>query len=65
MTPGEVVVKEFGGVRETARQLGMSHSAVWKWTQKGVIPAANLTLILQVAKIKKVNITEKDLIHGR
>lgn len=65
MTPGEIVVNEFGGIREAARQLGLAPNAVFLWKKSGVVPTRSLKLVLEVAKLKKLKITEKDLIYGR
>ncbi len=72
MSPAEVVIAAFGGVRATARALGRSPSAVSKWAKPkrergtgGQIPTAAREIIIALAQKNGMNITDADLIHGR
>jgi len=39
-TPYELVISEFGGVRELARQVGRDAGSVSKWRKQGTIPTS-------------------------
>lgn len=73
MTPAEVVIKEFGGIRELARALEIHPSSVWQWKQPrnsgrgrdGLIPSDFHETILNLAKLRQVTVTPTDLVLGR
>jgi len=72
MKPAEYVVKQFGGVRKTARTIGRSPAAVCKWNKSkadgglgGTVPKGLQTTILQMAEDLELDITPADLILGR
>jgi hypothetical protein len=72
LNPAQYVVKVFGGVRKTAREIGRSPSSVSKWNKPvaakglgGEIPRLSQRAVLHVAKIKKLDITAEDIIFGR
>jgi hypothetical protein len=72
ISPAEIVISAFGGVRATARAIGRSPGAVCKWKHRrenkgcdGFIPSAAQREILRVASKKKINITLDDLAFGR
>jgi hypothetical protein len=67
MTPAEKVIKAFGGVRPTARVLGLEPSTVSYWVNrkkkkaKGSIPVWHHKNILKVANQLKIPLTKDDL----
>lgn len=72
LTPAEYVINVFGGVRKSGRALGRTASAISKWTRSdknggcgGRIPSRMQEIILQVARIQKLDITPEDLVTGR
>ena len=71
-SPAQHVVNQFGGLRRTARKLGLSHTAVWLWLQPasrrgsgGKIPNRLQSKIRQIAIEEGRDITYEDLIDGR
>lgn len=72
LTPAQILVLRFGGVRKTARAIGRSPAAVSKWTKnetreglKGTIPSAVQPHILMLARKLGLDLTAEDLILGR
>lgn len=71
-SPAEHVIRVFGGVRATARAIGRAHTAVVLWRKPkaeggtgGKIPNAAITVIADLARRQKLDITADDLIYGR
>lgn len=72
MTPAEVVVSEFRGVRTAPRALGLAASTITRWSypvekggQGGNVPGKHHQNILAVAKERRLKIVLRDLWHGR
>lgn len=65
LTPAKHVVKQFSGIRQTAKALGRTRATVWKWTKLEYIPAAMHKKILELAGERSLDITPSDLILGR
>jgi hypothetical protein len=65
LTPAEIVITTFGGVRATARELGCDPSAVSRWKRTGHIPNLYQRRILELAWSRGVDLTAHDLIFGR
>lgn len=72
ITPAELVIELFGGLRPTARILGRSHSAVNQWRKPkshggcdGFIPRLIIHKVLDIAERDGLKITAIDLIIGR
>ena len=65
ISPAECVIRAFGGVRSTARAIGVEPSAVSRWRKRGPIPTGSLLIVLEKAKELGLDITSDDLIHGR
>jgi hypothetical protein len=72
LTPAEYVVEIFGGVRKAGVALGRTASSISKWKKSdknggcgGRVPSRMQEVVLQVARIKKLDITAEDLINGR
>lgn len=70
MTPADKVIEAFGGVRATARALGINSSSVSRWRMPadkrgldGRVPSIHQATILRLAKQSGLNITAADLIH--
>jgi hypothetical protein len=67
LTPAQVVVMTFEGVRATARVLEMSPGAVSRWQtlRHGRVPGRHhITLLDEAKKIHK-ELTPHDLVYGR
>lgn len=72
LTPAAYVIREFGGVRKLARELGKSPSTVSRWPKPkqkggsdGRIPSDEQLPILELAKKRGLDVTPADLIYGR
>jgi hypothetical protein len=72
LNPAQYVVHCFGGVRKAGIALGRTASAISKWNKSdknfgcgGRIPSRMQEVILEVARIKKLDITAQDLVLGR
>lgn len=70
-SPANAVIEAFGGVRQTARALGVSPSTVSRWNSrdrnkkhKGTIPSSMHLAIISASKRKRLNITPYHLIYG-
>ncbi len=70
MTPADKVIEAFGGVRATARALGINSSSVSRWRMPadrrgldGRVPSIHQAKILRLARAAGLNITPADLIH--
>ena len=60
-TPAETVIYKFGGVVKASRALGVGHSVVSMWKQKGLIPAKHQDRVKQALGSK---ITYKEIVVG-
>jgi hypothetical protein len=71
LSPAQYVVRVFGGVRKAARAIGRAPGAVSAWKAPkphgcdGRVPASAMKCILRAAQAQGLDITERDLIHGR
>lgn len=72
MTPAELVIQKFGGVRSLARKLDIDHSSVARWPKpkaergsNGLIPSQYHTRLLDMALHEGIELTAHDLIYGR
>ncbi len=65
ITPAEVVISTFGGVRPTARALGLTPPAVGYWRRTGSIPTKQIPRIVAAAQRLGVCLTSDDLVRGR
>ena len=71
LSPAQVVVQEFGSLREVGRVLGLVHTSPRLWLQPkpvgsgGLIPSTHHLPLLAEAKKRGLKLTEVDLIHGR
>lgn len=65
LTPVDICIKEFGGVRKLAKAMGIDPAAVSRWKKRGTVPAYIQKKLLIDAKQKGYAITAEDLIFGR
>ena len=72
LTPAELVIKLFGGVRAAAREIGRNPGAVSRWNSSklkggtgGMVPSAAQRIILKIAKKKRLKITLEELNYGK
>lgn len=63
LTPSQYVIKQFGGVTATARLIGRDPSTVSRWGR--FVPQKLHDRVLEAAKRRHIDITERDLIRGR
>lgn len=70
MSPAELVINRFNGVRPLARLLDVDHSSVVRWPQPkprglgGTIPSRHHAKLLELAKAHKIKLTASELIYG-
>lgn len=70
LSPAEVVIDRFGGVRPLARLLDLDHSSVARWPKPkprglgGFIPSNHHQKLLALATAKGIKLSPKDLIYG-
>jgi hypothetical protein len=65
LTPVDLAVKLFGGVRALARAVGRDPAAVSRWKKSGCIPSSVQLHLLRVAKSQGLDLTAHDIIFGR
>lgn len=63
-TPYELVISEFGGVRELARQIGRDAGSVSKWRRQGTIPTSIQKKVLERAWELGYNLSAHTIIFG-
>lgn len=65
LTPVDICIKAFGGVRKLAKAMGIDPAAVSRWKKRGTVPAYIQKKLLTVAKAQGLEISADDLIFGR
>lgn len=69
MSPAEVVIDVFGGIRAAARVLDIEPSTVWRWRWEtrcaGRIPNEHLRPLLDAAQKLGKRLTLEELVWGR
>lgn len=65
LTPVQLAIELFGGVRKLARAIGRDSAAVSRWQKYGTIPTSAQIRVLQVAQEKGIELTAHDVIYGR
>ncbi len=65
LTPVEVCIKEFGGIRPMARQINRNCGSICKWQKSGLVPTSIQRTILEKSWELDLNITPYELIMGR
>lgn len=63
MTPKDVVIKVFGGVRATARACNLTHPAVSQWGDN--VPSRHHQKLIRAAQAGGKLLTPIDLVYGR
>lgn len=70
LTPAELVIRRFRGVRRLARLLKLDHSSVARWPKPkprglgGFIPSVHHKTLLQLASEGDINLSTDELIYG-
>jgi transposase-like protein len=71
MTPADIVISRFQGVRPLARLLGKDPSTIHRWRKpaakgglNGRVPSAAQVRLLELAKERGVALTAEELING-
>lgn len=69
--PAELVVARFGGVRETAAELGVARAQVYRWFRAkaeggtgGLIPSHHQVTLLRVAARRGIPLAPDDFFFG-
>ena len=67
LSPAEYVIHVFGGVRATARAIGVTPTSISKWTRReeGTVPTSKMKKIIKKAELLGLDITPDDLVLGR
>lgn len=72
MTPAEVVIDVFGGVRATARVAQVNPSTVCRWLKRredggtgGMVPSEHMEQLLAAAQAMRKVLTAEHLIRGK
>lgn len=70
-SPADNVISAFGGVRATARALGLNSSSVSRWRMPpekrglgGRVPSVHQAVILRIARETGLALNASDLIHA-
>lgn len=65
LNPAEVVIKAFGGLRATARAMGLTPPSICYWRRNGIIPGRQMTRVLKIAAEKGIKLAHRDVVEGR
>ena len=65
LSPQQVVVRSFGGVRKTAAATGCDCAAVSRWGKTGLIPAKYQRRVLETAWAMGLDLSAHDVVFGR
>lgn len=65
ITPVELVISMFGGVRKLAKCIGRDPAAVSRWRKNGLVPTQVQRKVLEAAIAREINITAHDIVYGR
>lgn len=65
ITPVELAIDMFGGVRKLAKSIGRDPAAVSRWRKGGLIPTQVQRKLLAAAAAREINITAHDIVFGR
>ena len=65
VTPYEIVIEAFRGIRPAARLLGLDPAQVCRWRRSGLIPAPYQRRVLEAAWRRGIDLTAHDLVCGR
>lgn len=64
ISPVDLVIDLFGGVRKLARAIGRDPAAVSRWKRSGVLPTSVQKKVLEKAWERGINVTAHDVIFG-
>lgn len=65
ITPVDLAIDMFGGVRKLAKSIGRDPAAVSRWRKAGLVPTQAQRRVLAAAQERDINITAHDIIFGR
>lgn len=65
ITPVELAINMFGGVRKLAKCIGRDPAAVSRWRRSGLVPTQVQRKLLAAAAAREINITAHDIVFGR
>ena len=65
ITPVEIAITAFGGVRALARALNRDPAAVSRWKKSGTVPTNVQKTLLETAWERGIKMTAHDLVFGR
>jgi hypothetical protein len=65
MTPVEIAIAEFGGVRKLARSIDRDPAAVSRWKKSGCVPTNVQRSLLETAWGLGIKLTAHQIIFGK
>ena len=65
LSPPELVINLFGGVRPLGRILQLDPAAITRWRNRGGIPTSSQRKLLEAAWEKGLELDAHDIIFGR
>ena len=65
ITPVELAIDMFGGVRKLAKCIGRDPAAVSRWRKSGLVPTQVQRKLLAAAAAREIGITAHDIVFGR
>lgn len=65
MTPVQLAIQSFGGVRRLAKAIDRDPAAVSRWQRSGIVPSAAQRKLLETAWERGIELTAHDIIFGR
>lgn len=65
ISPVDLAIDAFGGVRKLARAIGRDPAAVSRWRRSGVVPTSVQKKILELAWERGIDISAHEIIFGR
>jgi hypothetical protein len=65
ITPVQLAIQSFGGVRRLAKAIDRDPAAISRWQKNGIVPSAAQRRLLQIAWERGIELTAHDIIFGR
>ena len=65
ITPADLAIDLFGGIRSLARAVNRDPAAISRWRKRGRIPASAQLDVLAAATTHGINLTAEDIVRGR
>lgn len=65
LSPVDLAIQLFGGVRALARAIGRDPAAISRWRRLGTIPTSAQILVLRIARERGLELSTHDVIYGR